>query len=153
MPDNTPLRSDYRWFLPITTRWMDNDVYGHVNNVQYYSWFDTIANSFLIEQGNLDIKNGATIGYIVHSECSYISAIAFPEAIEGGSRVDLLGRSSVEYGIAIFKLVHEQASAFGSFTYAFVDRVSEPPVAIARAIREALNNVLVTPPPIAEPVT
>ena len=153
MPDNTPLRSDYRWFLPITTRWMDNDVYGHVNNVQYYSWFDTIANSFLIEQGNLDIKNGATIGYIVHSECSYISAIAFPEAIEGGFRVNRLGRSSVEYGIAIFKQGHEQASAFGSFTHVFVDRESERPVAIAGAMREALNNVLVTPPPTAEPAT
>jgi acyl-CoA thioester hydrolase len=144
MPEDTPQRSDYRWFLPITTRWMDNDVYGHVNNVHYYSWFDTIANSFLIEQGGLDIKNGGTIGYIVHSQCSYRNAIAFPEAIEGGFRVNKLGRSSVEYGIAIFKLGQQPACAFGSFTHVFVDRVSERPVAIAGTMREALNNVLVS---------
>jgi acyl-CoA thioester hydrolase len=122
MSDDAQQRSDYRWFLPITTRWMDNDVYGHVNNVHYYSWFDTIANSFLIEQGGLDIKNGATIGYIVHSQCSYKSAIAFPEAIEGGFRVNKLGRSSVEYGIAIFKQGQQHASAFGSYTHVFVAR-------------------------------
>ena len=90
MTQDAPQRCDYRWFLPITTRWMDNDVYGHVNNVNYYSWFDTIANSFLIEQGGLDIKDGNSIGYIVHSECSYRSAIAFPEAVEGGFRVNKL---------------------------------------------------------------
>jgi acyl-CoA thioester hydrolase len=145
MPKDTPQRSDYRWFLPITTRWMDNDVYGHVNNAHYYSWFDTIANTFLIEQGGLDINNGNTIGYIVHSECSYKSAIAFPEAIEGGFRVNTLGRSSVEYGIAIFKQGQQQASAFGSFTHVFVERETERPVAIAGAMREALNGVLVAP--------
>jgi acyl-CoA thioester hydrolase len=143
MSDDAQQRSDYRWFLPITTRWMDNDVYGHINNVHYYSWFDTIANSFLIEQGGLDIKNGGTIGFIVHSQCSYKSAIAFPEAIEGGFRVNRLGRSSVEYGIAIFKQGQQQACAFGSFTHVFVDRESERPVAIAGALREALNKVLV----------
>ena len=143
MPGDTPQRGDYRWFLPITTRWMDNDVYGHVNNVVYYSWFDTIANSFLIEQGGLDIMDGETIGYIVHSQCSYRRAIAFPEAVEGGFRVNRLGRSSVEYGIAIFSAGEEQASAHGTFTHVFVDRETERPAAIAGKLREALQLSLI----------
>ena len=81
MTNELPRRSDYRWFLPITTRWMDNDVYGHVNNVNYYSWFDSVANSYLVEEGGLDIRLGSAVGYVVHSECSYKSAIAFPETI------------------------------------------------------------------------
>jgi len=143
MSEDTHRRADYRWFLPITTRWMDNDVYGHVNNINYYSWFDTVANSFLIEQGGLDFRNGANVGYIVHSECSYKSAVAFPETIEGGFRVNQLGSSSVEYGIAIFKQGQDQACAFGSFTHVFVDRQTERPAAITGRLREALENVLV----------
>jgi acyl-CoA thioester hydrolase len=143
MSEDTPRRADYRWFLPITTRWMDNDVYGHVNNINYYSWFDTVANSFLIEQGGLDFRNGANVGYIVHSECSYKSAVTFPETIEGGFRVNKLGSSSVEYGIAIFKQGQDQACAFGSFTHVFVDRQTERPAAITGRLREALENVLV----------
>ena len=122
---------------------MDNDVYGHANNVHYYSWFDTIANSFLIEQGGLDFKTGSSIGYIVHSECNYLSAITFPEAVEGGFRVNELGRSSVQYGIAIFK--QEQACAFGTFTHVFVDRESERPAPIEGRLREALEKVRVAP--------
>ena len=140
MPDTSEhSRGKYYWFTPITTRWMDNDVYGHVNNVVYYSWFDTIANRYLIEEGGLDIHSGDTIGYIVHSQCSYSSPIAFPEEIEGGFRVNRLGNSSVEYGIAIFKKGQDEACAQGTFTHVFVGREDEKPVAIAGAMRTALE--------------
>ena len=144
MSEQLPQRADYRWFLPITTRWMDNDIYGHVNNINYYSYFDTVANGFLIECGELDIHHGSIIGYVVHSQCSYKSAIAFPDKIEGGFRVDKLGNSSVKYGIGIFKQGEDQVCAFGSFTHVFVDRHSERPAAIAGRMRKALEEVLVS---------
>lgn len=138
MSDPDIERDNYRWFIPITTRWLDNDIYGHVNNVNYYAYFDTVANRFLIEEGGLDIYRGDTIGYVVHSQCHYKSAIAFPDALEGAFRVNKLGNSSVEYGVAIFKQGQEQACAYGSFTHVFVDRKSERPVAIADKMRKAL---------------
>jgi len=141
-----PTRADYRWFMPITTRWMDNDIYGHVNNVHYYSYFDTVVNTFLINEAGLDIHNGDIIGYIVNSQCDYKKAIAFPEKIEGGFRVNHLGNSSVEYGVAIFKAGDEQACAFGHFTHVFVGRDDERPVAIPEKIRNALTSMLVSNP-------
>jgi acyl-CoA thioester hydrolase len=138
-------RSSYHWFMPITTRWMDNDLYGHVNNVQYYSYFDTAANSFLIREGGLDIQRGQTIGYVVHSECHYKAAIAFPATIEGGLRVNRLGNSSVQYGIGIFLAGADRASAWGTFTHVFVDRQSERPVPIADTLRTALARLMPYP--------
>lgn len=140
-PDN---RENYRWFLPLTTRWMDNDIYGHINNVNYYSYFDTIANTYLIHSCGLDIHQGEVIGYIVHSECFYKSALAFPESLEGALRVNRIGNSSVQYGLAIFKQGAEEASAHGTFTHVFVDRNSERPVSISGRLREGLNELLVT---------
>ena len=136
-------RSNYRYFLPITTRWMDNDLYGHVNNVVYYSYFDTIANHYLIKEGGLDIHHGPVIGYVVSSQCNYKSAIAYPEEIEGGFRVNRLGNSSVEYGIAIFKKGQDKACAYGTFTHVFVDRAPERPTPIPPPLRAALERVLV----------
>jgi Predicted thioesterase len=136
-------RSNYRYFLPITTRWMDNDLYGHVNNVVYYSYFDTIANHYLIKEGGLDIHHGPVIGYVVSSQCNYKSAIAYPEEIEGGFRVNRLGNSSVEYGIAIFKKGQDKACAYGTFTHVFVDRATERPTPIPPPLRAALERVLV----------
>ncbi len=141
-PENL-VRQNYRWFLPITTRWMDNDIYGHVNNVHYYSYFDSVANTFLIQECGLDIHQGEVIGYIVHSQCHYKHAIAFPEQLEGGFRVNRLGNSSVEYGIAIFRQGEEQAAACGTFTHVFVDRHSERPVPIPEPLRQRLQQVLV----------
>lgn len=134
-------RADYYYFLPITTRWMDNDLYGHVNNVVYYSYFDTVANHFLITRGGLDIHNGDVIGYVVNSQCSYESAIAYPERIEGGFRVNRLGSSSVEYGVAIFKEGDDTACAVGTFTHVFVDRHSQRPTPIPPTMRQALESV------------
>ena len=137
--DPVLLRESYAYHLPITTRWMDNDIYGHVNNVNYYSYFDTVANSFLIEKGGLDIHEGDVIGYVVHSQCNYLRPISFPEKIEGGFRVIKLGNSSVTYGIAIFKGGQELACAHGIFTHVFVDRSNERPVSIPQRLRAALE--------------
>lgn len=134
-------RESYRWFLPINTRWMDNDVYGHVNNVHYYSYFDTIVNTFLIQQCGLDIHHGDVIGYIVHSECNYKQAVAFPDQLEGALNVKKIGNSSVQYGLAVFKLGESNAAAYGQFTHVFVSRKNERPLTIPVWIRTELEKI------------
>jgi len=136
-------RASYRYFNDITTRWMDNDIYGHVNNVVYYSYFDSVANKYLIEEGGLDIKNSQVVGFVVASNCQYTSPIAYPQAIEAGLRVNRLGNSSVEYGIGIFQQDSSVVSAMGTFTHVFVDRSTDKPVAIPASIRSALEAVLI----------
>lgn len=137
-----PTRADYRVFYPITTRWMDNDIYGHVNNVTYYSYFDSAANRYLIEQGGLDIADGRIVGYVVNSGCQYHSPITYPEEIEAGLRVDRLGNSSVQYGIAIFKSGEERAAAHGHFVHVFVERPADRSVPIPANLRRALERLL-----------
>ncbi len=137
-----PLRKDYHVFYPIGTRWEDNDIYGHVNNVVYYSYFDTAANRYLIEEGGLDIENADTVGYVVNSGCQYHAPIAHPENIEAGLRVDRLGNSSVQYGIAIFREGEDQAAAHGHFVHVFVDRANDRAVPIPPAMRIALERIL-----------
>ena len=132
------LRGDYRHFQPITTRWHDNDVYGHVNNVTYYSFFDSAVNTYLIEVGGLDIHNGEVVGFVVSSSCDYFASIAFPERIEIGLRVGKLGNSSVQYELAVFKADEAEACAAGRFVHVFVDRSSNRPVSIPGQLREAL---------------
>jgi acyl-CoA thioester hydrolase len=139
------LRSDYRYFQPITTRWHDNDIYGHVNNVTYYSFFDSAVNSYLIEVGGLDIHNGEVVGFVVSSSCDYFASIAFPERIEIGLRVGKLGNSSVQYELAVFKSGEEQACAAGRFVHVFVDRGSNRPVSIPGSLRAALMALLMEP--------
>jgi len=102
-------RTDYLHFQPISTRWSDNDIYGHVNNVAYYSYFDSVANHFLISEGGLDIHEGEIIGLVVSSGCHYHAALAYPDKLEAGLRVNRLGNSSVEYGLAIFREGEEMA--------------------------------------------
>ena len=123
MPDAAD-RSAYRHFCPVATRWMDNDVYGHVNNVVYYSYFDTAINRFLIEEGGLDIAAGSVIGLCVESHCTYARPIAFPDALQAGIRTLHLGRSSVKYGIGVFRGEEAQAVAEGWFVHVFVDRAT-----------------------------
>ncbi|MBA1273813.1 acyl-CoA thioesterase [Stutzerimonas azotifigens] len=132
------LRADYRHLQPITTRWHDNDIYGHVNNVVYYSYFDSAVNAYLIERGGLDIHDGEVVGFVVSSSCDYFASIAFPDALEVGLRVAKLGNSSVQYELAIFKTSEEQACAAGRFVHVFVDRASNRPVPIPARLREAL---------------
>ena len=135
-------RGDYRHFQPITTRWHDNDIYGHVNNVVYYSYFDSAVNTYLIESGGLDIHAGEVVGFVVSSSCDYFASITFPECIEIGLRVGKLGNSSVQYELAIFKLGEEQACAAGRFVHVFVDRESNRPVGIPESLRAALARLL-----------
>lgn len=132
------LRSDYRHFQPITTRWHDNDVYGHVNNVVYYGFFDTAVNTYLIEVGGLDIHDGDVVGFVVSSACDYFASIAFPERIEVGLRVGKLGNSSVQYELALFLEGQREACAAGRFVHVFVERRSSRPVAIPQGLRDAL---------------
>jgi len=124
---DAPRREAYPYRLSIQTRWMDNDLYGHVNNVTYYSYFDTVANHYLIHRGGLDIAVGPVIGVVVESQCQYRKAIAYPEIIEAGLRVDRLGNTSVQYGIAIFRAGEDEAAADGRFVHVFVDRSSQRP--------------------------
>lgn len=136
------LRADYRHFQPVTTRWHDNDIYGHVNNVVYYSYFDSAVNAYLIERGGLDIHGGEVVGFVVSSACDYFASIAFPDALEVGLRVGKLGNSSVQYELAIFKAGDDQACAAGRFVHVFVDRASNRPTPIPSGLRRALEGLV-----------
>jgi acyl-CoA thioester hydrolase len=138
-----PSRKDYPWFTAITTRWSDNDIYGHVNNVIYYSYFDSVANRYLIDEGGLDIHDGDTVGLVVNSACDYYTPVAYPEALQGALRVDRLGNSSVQYGIGIFREGVDLACANGTFTHVFVNRATSRPVPIPPRMREALAAIAV----------
>ena len=132
-------RADYRHFLAITTRWIDNDVYRHVNNVVYYSWFDTVVNQYLVERGVLDIEESPVIGLVVETQCHYFSPIAFPDTVHAGLRVAKLGTSSVRYEIGIFRNAQMQAAAQGHFVHVYVDRASNRPAPLPAALRAALE--------------
>jgi len=138
-----PTRADYKVFYPITTRWSDNDIYGHVNNVTYYSYFDTVANRYLIEEAGLDISDGSIVGFVVNSGCEYHAPITYPESIAAGLRVDRLGNSSVQYGIAIFWEGEQEAAAHGHFVHVFVERAENRSVAIPANLRAALERLAV----------
>ncbi|MNS84417.1 Thioesterase superfamily protein [compost metagenome] len=131
-------RSAYPYFQPITTRWMDNDVYGHVNNVVYYSYFDTVVNSYLIRQGVLDIESGSTIGLVIETQCNYFSSLSFPETVVAGLRVARLGTSSVRYEVGLFSGDNELVAAQGHFIHVYVDRATRRPVPLPAQLREAL---------------
>jgi acyl-CoA thioester hydrolase len=134
-------RSDFRVFRPILTRWMDNDAYGHVNNVVYYSYFDTAVNGWLIERGLLDIAGSPAVGLVAETGCTYFESVAFPEALEAGIAVTRLGRSSVRYAVGIFRQGGGQAVAQGHFVHVYVDRETQRPVEIAPALRAALASL------------
>ncbi|QII99344.1 acyl-CoA thioesterase [Stutzerimonas balearica] len=133
------LRSDYRHFQPITTRWHDNDIYGHVNNVTYYGFFDTAVDTYLIQQGGLDIHGGEVVGFVVSSSCDYFASISFPDLIEVGVRVARLGNSSVQYELAIFRQGEHEACAAGRFVHVFVRRADNRPTPIPERLRGALE--------------
>lgn len=137
-------RSSYPHHLPIQTRWHDNDIYGHVNNIVYYSYFDTVINQYLISAGGLDIAAGAIVGLCVESRCQYLRAVAFPDALVAGLRVAHLGRSSVRYEIAIFGGDLEDAAAQGEFVHVFVDRATNRPAEIPPRLRAALANLVIS---------
>jgi len=140
-------RSAYHHFLPITTRWMDNDVYGHVNNVVYYSYFDTVVNEYLIRADALDIEHGDTIGLVVETQCNYFGPLTFPQRVDAGLRVARLGTSSVRYEIGLFREHDAQPAAQGHFVHVYVARATRRPVAaLPDALRAALAPLATASP-------
>lgn len=135
-------RDHYRVFRPIGTRWMDNDVYGHVNNVVYYSWFDTAVNAWLIEQGALDIHAGEVIGLVIETQCNYFAPLAFPQTIEAGLRVAHLGSSSVRYEVGLFAQGEPLTAACGHFIHVYVDRQTRRPVPLPPSLKTVLQTAL-----------
>ena len=140
-------RADYARFEPIETRWSDNDIYGHVNNVVYYAWFDTAVNRMLIAEGLLDIHagpdSGESIGLVVETGCRYFASTAFPDAITAGIRVGKLGGSSVRYEIGLFRGDEDEAAAVGFFVHVYVDRETRRPKALANEMRKFLETLAV----------
>ncbi len=141
MPQPPITRDAYPHFAPLPTRWLDNDMYGHVNNALYYSFFDTAINRYLVAQGGLDIVKSPVIAYAVETQCRFISPVAFPDSLEIGLRVGHLGRSSVRYELAIFKKDEPHAAAAGYFVHVFVERAVGRPTAIPAGVREALERL------------
>ena len=145
MSKPTPNNRDaYRHFQAIPTRWMDNDVYGHVNNVVHYSYFDTVVNQYLIQQGALDIENSQVVGLVVETGCQYFAPITFPDLVTAGLRVAKVGNSSVRYEIGIFRNAEQHASAQGFFVHVYVDRGTRRPTPLPPALRAAVERILVS---------
>jgi len=136
-------RDAYRWFLPIATRWIDNDVFGHVNNVQYYSFFDTTVCSYLVESGQFHPTRGDLSAVVAESGCAYFASVAWPDRLEGALRIDRLGSSSVRYGVAVFREGAAMSSAGGHFTHVYLDRESGRPAPLPEALRGALAPLVV----------
>ena len=132
-------RSAYPAFRPISTRWMDNDAYGHVNNVVYYSWFDTVVNAHLIETGALDIHQGQTIGLVVETHCNYFSPVEFPQTVEAGLRVAHRGKSSVRYEVGIFVQGEPLTAAKGHFIHVYVDKATGRPTTLPDKLKSVLE--------------
>jgi acyl-CoA thioester hydrolase len=138
-------RAAYAAWRPISTRWMDNDVYGHVNNVVYYSFFDTAVNGLLVDAGVLDIHDGAVIGLVVETQCNYFAPIAFPQPVAAGVRVAQLGRSSVRYEIGLYAGEARESAAAGHFVHVYVDRATRRPVPLPEPLRVVLQSWIVQP--------
>lgn len=136
-------RAAYPHVLPIPTRWMDNDLYGHVNNVVYYSYFDTVVNRYLIDPGGLDIHKGTVVGIVAETQCRFFKSFSYPETVDAGLRVGRLGNSSVRYEIGLFGEGEDTARAEGHFVHVFVDRASNKPVPMPPGIRAALQRIMV----------
>lgn len=136
-------RDDYRYLLAIPTRWMDNDTYGHVNNVTYYSYFDTVVNEHLVRVGGLDIRNARAIGVVVETSCRFHRPLSFPEIIDAGMRVAAIGNASVRYEIALFRKHDDAAAATGRFVHVWVDRATQRPTPVPENIRAALEPLRV----------
>ena len=141
MPQPPITRDAYPHFAPLPTRWLDNDMYGHVNNALYYAFFDTAINRYLVTQGGLDIIKSPVIAYAVETQCRFIGPVAFPDSLEIGLRVGHLGRSSVRYELAIFREDEPHAAAAGYFVHVFVERAVGRPTDIPAGVREALERL------------
>lgn len=138
-------RGDYRFFHALTTRWKDNDAFGHVNNVEYYSYFDTAVTWFLLEHHLMEVKDSPVIGLVVETGCRYHASIAFPDRVTVGVRVARIGTSSVRYEIAVFRNDDDRAAAEGHFVHVYVDRATLRPVPVPAASRRVLETISVPP--------
>lgn len=143
MKPDVKTRSHYRFLFPIQTRWADNDIYGHVNNVTYYSYFDTAANALLIQHAGLDIHHSPIIGLVVNSSCDFLQELTYPEIIEVGVAISKIGNSSLTYDLAIFKQGQHEASAQGHFVHVFVERTTKKSISIPQEMRDALQTYLI----------
>ncbi len=142
MKPETKRRQNYRFLFPIQTRWADNDMYGHVNNVTYYSYFDTAANALLIQHAGFDLRNTPIIGLVVDSACCFLQELSYPEIIEVGVAIEKIGNSSLRYDLAIFKQGQNEAAAQGHFVHVFVDRQTRKSTWIPEDMRDALTQFL-----------
>ena len=136
-------RSQYLRYYALPTRWKDIDIYGHVNNVEYYSYFDTAINTYLIEHGGLDPRTGEVIGVCAESHCKFVAELRFPQTVEAGLRVEHLGRTSVRYGIGLFGAGEETPAAEGWFVHVFVNREQRRPGAMPPRLRGALEALVI----------
>lgn len=138
-----PAQKDrYALFYDVPTRWADNDIYGHANNVVYYAWFDTVVNRFLIERGGMRPGHDPVVGYVVASSCDYFTPVSYPESLELGLRIERLGVKSVSWELGVFSAADNTTRAIGRFTHAFVDQASGQSAAIPSGIRLALEALL-----------
>ena len=136
------LREDYQKFYPLSTRWMDNDMFGHINNVVYYSFFDTAVTHFLIETGSLRLKNNPIVFYVVHTSCNFITSLSYPEEIEAGIMLKKIGKTSITYGVSVFKKGAISAAAYGEFIHVLVDRNSNKSTLIPEDIRQKIKSLM-----------
>ena len=136
------LRDDYQKFYPLSTRWMDNDMFGHINNVVYYSFFDTAVTHFLIETGILRLKNNPIVFYVVHTSCNFITSLSSPEEIEAGIMLKKIGKTSITYGVSVFKKDAISAAAYGEFIHVLVDRNSNKATLIPEDIRQKIKSLM-----------
>ena len=143
-PMQLPTRQDFRHFLPIQSRWNDMDKYGHINNMVYYGYFDTVVTDYIVRVGQLDTNASPIVGLVVESHCNYHRAIAFPTIIECGLRVGNLGKSSIRYEVGVFDDEHEEAAATGHFVHVYVKRDSNRPTAMPVPLRTALEPLVVS---------
>jgi acyl-CoA thioester hydrolase len=139
----TARRADFPHFREIPTRWLDNDVYGHVNNVVYYSYFDTAVTGHLVDSGVLDYRNATIVGIVVETKCQFLRELAFPEVVHAGIRITRLGNSSVRYEIGLFSGEEETPAAVGHFVHVYVDRENRRPVRIPDNVRAAMAPLVV----------
>ncbi len=143
MTKTLPTRAEYGFFLEIPTRWMDNDIYGHVNNVTYYSYFDTVVARFLLGSGAINLVDSPVIGVVVETQCRFHAPLAFPDPVTAGLRVERVGTTSIRYGIGIFRGEAGQVSAEGHFVHVYVDRATQrQPTPLPDALRRAATEIL-----------
>ena len=136
------LKEDYQKFYPLSTRWMDNDMFGHINNVVYYSFFDTAVTHFLIETGCLTLKNSPIVFYVVHTSCNFITSLSYPEEIEAGIMLKKIGKTSITYGVSVFKKDAISAAAYGEFIHVLVDSNSNKATLIPEDIRHKIKSLM-----------